>query len=598
MISYKHVVLVLFILAVSCVCGENPGTMTPSEKLRLAGIVKKNYGTPAQGEPGAAVDGLTLAAGAASRPNAGECVTLWLKLENVSKEPVYIYQNFWGLYLQPKHMTGTDHPRCVSCSAASAKLMDFAGLQPGESIIYLMDADPIPQARGADTVNAYLDIPTPDIARNLLKGKPGRIFGTSGVEVVSGPITIHYSKKQKTVNEYETKLINAFHQKIEGAEKELAEAPFAYSAVKREMRSPDEIKRWSIFQFLCRNPRPDMADEAVDFLARWGPRSRDGKLLDDPSAGATPQLIKARLSEMITAYGKALHEKPRLEFFYQTGLAIPYDYREAGTVVSDYTISSDPAKLACAARVFILFCERGDTRPEVWEYAAKQMFTNPVQDIYNPKEAERYARKAVALDHGNTKYRFMLHTICGETAEIKKLIANCSDPMTLNHYSWTLSTLPAPGKDRADLAVRSAEKAVKIINSSYKYFILDTMASAYAAQKRYAKAVATQMESIRILPEKANQRHEYFERLVLYILQEKYPEGKRLLRLQDIERDQSKDILIQRLKNTSEGGELQMQLARIIKYLYPNDPLVLKAIKDIEFQKPEEETKPAEQEVF
>jgi len=593
--------IVLLAHTVSAGGAETPGTMKPPEKLRLAETVESRYGKPRQGIPGKPVDGLTLAAASAADPEAGQCVTLWLTLKNVSEIPVYIYQHFWGLYIQPQHMTEIKHPRCVSCTLGVAPhLMDFVVLQPGQSIVYLMDADPIPGARSSGTYNAYLDIPTPRSARKLLEGSPGMIFGSSGLEAVSGPITIQYRNRQPVQDQHALVLINAFHRKEPGAEKNLADAFFAVQeVVKNELRSPEEVRRWSMFQFVCRHPRPDMAEEAVDFFARWGPRSRDGKLLDAFSGGnEPPRLIYLSIRQLIQSFAPSLGIKQRLEFFSQTGLALPYDFREVGDAVGPLTVSGDPRIQACAARVFILFCERGETRPNVWEYVANQKFGNTDPGIYDPAGAELYARRAVELSGGKAIHRFMLHTIRGEFSKQKKLAAKCNDPNLLNRFAWMLSNLPNLGKDQADLAVECAEKAVKLTKPPEQFMVLDTLAAAYSAQKSYAKAISTQQKALRRLPGNILHREDYFKRLILYMVQSEVPPQQRPRLLSEIKGVPARDILIRLLENTPKGAELRANLIHVLKDRYPNDPAAVRAIGGKPSVKPRIETKPEDQEIF
>lgn len=550
------------------------------ENAQIPGKLRKLYtkGKPSAGNPR---DGLVLSASLAGpTPVRGQCVPLWLTLKNVTDHDIYLFQYLWDLELQP---AGGYSSGCVLVgSDKNLSPIDFLCLKAGQSIDYLMDAD-VTNHIAPDTrvFRAHLLIGVPENAGRTMGARPGTVF-PGGSAILSGPLEIDFGVPAAETGDKD-RLVAEFLKNEAELEDKLAVAEDTTAALRRALRKPAGADRWKVFQFLCRHPRPEMADDIVDFLARWGPRDRRrGKLFADETAGGGARgLRKVRLYKLLQNFGRKLPRQRRFSFFYQLARAAPFDWREMGTLVSRFTDTTDQEKLACAARVFLVHIACGRRETDVLSYTAWQLFTNSDDSLRDPQKAAELARLAVEVEPGKLCHRFVLANIVGDDEEVDRIAQIAKDPDQLNSMAWKLAIMYKPTPRQAKLAVAMAKRAVALTaegHQNYPY-ILDTLAAAYAAERSYAAALKTQQAAYDWLWPNADPRPEYAKRLVRYValasLAEPLPGGAYSASL--FRGPKVRDALIARLK-AEKDKLIRNTICGILKAHFGDDPVARQAL--------------------
>jgi tetratricopeptide (TPR) repeat protein len=538
--------------------------------------------------------GLVLSAGTTDpAPSQSECVTLWLKLTNVSGADLYVYQHMWDVEV---YSAGSRTSVGIVCAfAKNHSPIDFIRLKAGESIDYLMDADVPRGALGAGDVRAHLTIGTPGGAKKQVEHLPGSVYPGNS-QIVSGSFALHYAAALPG-RDAGDKLVASYLKREPNAEDVLVHEKNVAPALRRALKKPRSIDRWSVFQFICRHPDEVFTEDVVDFVARWGPRLRDGKLLEATSGSDDiPFLRKARLHEMLRSFGKVLPKERRLAFFNDVARAAPYDWREMGTLVSDFTIGSDAAQLACAAKVFLVHIARGRMDGDVLNFAAWQLFTSLDVTLRDRERAEEISQLAVKVEPGNMSYAFALANIRGDKAAIKKLVNQSKDPSALNSMAWSLATAGNPTPAQGRLAVALSKRALELVGNGRLYaYILDTLGASHCAAGEFDEALEVQEKGFRLIPEATGLRPEYATRLVQYIAfaaNAAAPPGGINAGLDTFSGTRSRDALIARLAIT-EDELLRKTILRALRASFGDDPTARRIIDDPPVPQPE---RPAEKE--
>jgi len=145
------------------------------------------------------------------------------------------------------------------------------------------------------------------------------------------------------------------------------------------------------------------------------------------------------------------------------------------------------------------------------------------------KKAAEYIKQSLAIDPTSKASRLEHQQILfsnreyqASVAVLEKLLEEfSSDPYTLNHAAWFLSTCHVDELRDGERAVKYAEQVCEQTNySSFAY--LDTLAAAYAENGQFAVAVNTQQLAIQLGPEEY--RQEFFDRLSNYVDERPYRE--------------------------------------------------------------------------
>jgi hypothetical protein len=522
----------------------------------------------AKGAPGEAVEGLVLSAvQAGPPPQPGQCVTMWLTLSNATDHDVFVAQHHWRLHLQPTNVTGTEHSRVIAISGgAEYKPLDFLRLKPGQSVGYMMDADPIDRAQGRTDVQAYLEISLPDGAREALKSEAGAGIFSGSRELVSGKVTLKYDDRTDGADLDARVQALAAGPADGDAAAALEKDPRAVLALRRGLRRADEDQRWRVFQHVCRHPRPELEDDAVDFLGRWGPRTTQG-----------------RIGEGVRAFALGLPEERRLPFYFRMANARPYDWREVGNMVVFLTNSTRPEEQDLAARVFLMLYERGDRRPDVMHFVAQRLFASSDPRFRDPKKALEMARLAAADNPKDPLCQITLATLEGDTARVQKIIDGMEDAPSLNSMAWELATgTSATGRNPA-LALVLARKAVGKTPADQPRYpaYVDTLAAAQAASGDIKSALESQRKALAAIKPDDAERQEFADHLALYIaLSRAGKDNQTGWMFSDIrfKGDAVRDALLEAL-NAETDAMLRRSLKQLLEKSYSSDPKV-KAFKD------------------
>jgi hypothetical protein len=377
------------------------------------------------------------------------------------------------------------------------------------------------------------------------------------------------------------KLLAGYIGKRPGAEAALAaEGPEAVAAVRRGLRSPSESARWAALEFACRHPRPEFGADLLDFLARWGPRSHDGRMIRRLYDDVAPVVTNASLCKLLKSYGECLPEAERIAFFVGAGAAMPYDYRECGTLVSPYTTSCDPARQTAAARVFRGFCERGDNRVDVLAFTGWQMYAGADPALRDPRAAEQYILRALEALPGDVHLRVILGVIGGKLAEARRAAEACPDASALNAVAWKLSMIAKPTPEQSGLAMLCARRALKLAGTAstgYPYF-LDTLAAVQSAAGEHGQALETQRKAVHFLPADSKSRTDFLRREVLYLARSAAPAGERPASIGTIRGERARDALLARLGEAPPGDEFRPVLVEVLRRCFGTDPLVVKRL--------------------
>lgn len=513
-------------------------------------------GKQRQGNSGRPVEGLTLAAVQADpKPRPGEAVALRLKLTNTTPHDIYLYQYFWSLHLQPTHRRGTKHSRTIALSVKRAAPMDFLRLESDQSVEYLMDADPIDEAKGASKANAYLEIALASKAKEIA---PKPVFSGSS-ELVSGLIRLEYAPRGGAADDGKA-LLDSYLQGQAGAKRKLLNAPNFVPIIQAGLRHPKANKRWDVFELACQQPRAALAANVVEFLARIGPRLRGSPLAD-----------------RVNDFADGLPAKQRLPFLYRVAQVATYDWRQVSNIASQYIGSSDSTELDFAASVFLLLHERGDRRPPVLNFTARRLFRSPNPTFRDKRKAVELIQKLLKLEPNNIQYRFTSAKFQGGTLDIARLVENENDPSALNSLAWDLATaLPAINRD-PELAVRLAERAVELVGERRVYpYYADTLAAAYAASGQYPKAVMQQEKAIDRLRKGDRQIAGFARRLVHYValaVAERDGFTGTLFGKIAFKGRKVRGALIERLRTESRPA-VRKALVRELRTHFPQDPVV------------------------
>ncbi len=532
-----------------------------------------------KGGAGDVLEGLMLSAALVGRkPRRGEAVPLWLTITNTTSEEVHIFQYFWELVLQPKEKKTSDHARTVGATTpATLTAQDFLCIKPGQSVGYLMDADPLEGAAGAPAVRAYLEISLPDSARNIIKGK---VFSGS-LELVSGPIEMTYADDAAAPDPQAAALVEDFLAGRAGAEdalkpvqKDGGAAALALRAIRNGLRRGKADERWKVFEFVWRNPHPSLEDDVVGFLGRYGPRLKQ----------------ESAMLPGLKAFQAGLPPERRLVFLHRAALAMLHDWRSVSSLASDYTASSDPAERALALKLFMLLYERGDRRPEVMNWLAMEFHYSADPKLRDPEKARKFAELAVRGEPESRRYQLTLACLSGDKEKTAALARAARTPGELNGIAWDLTTRFPAGSWQSKLALEIGIKAlegVKPEDKEYR-FILDTVAVCYAATGNYTRALE--------LEEQAFEKHrpgdgfqkDYAERIARFTA---------LIRAEEAERPGmateppklrfrgARDALLERLR-AEKHAMIRAEIVRLLRACYGRDAAVRKALGETDAEPP------------
>jgi hypothetical protein len=572
------------LLVVLCGVGRGAAFTEPQavpEKPRIPARVIKAYGKPKVGVYGEKANGLQLAAHLAVPIVRGESATLWLTLKNVSEDGILLFLNYWDLDLSEKKPSRYGSGSFILLRG-NYQFGDFLLLRPDETVQFLMDADSSGTATGYAKGYVSLKFPVPMGMSKKIKGRPWKLL-PGNTRIGSGAIDLSWTAAPKRPADLAAvdALLSAYLNKKRGAETALAaKGKAAGASLRRAMRSRTEWKRWAAMQFICGHPEVGMKDELLDFLARWGPRAHDGRMLARLYKGASKVITTTSLHRLLSSYGDGLPEQQRPGFFLGAAAAMPYDYRECGSLASRYTVVYDQEKLAAAARIFRFSCERGDTRADVLGFAAWQMFVSTDPELRDLKAARKYTLRALRSRPNDHHLRMILDVMSGKLDKVSRAAAASGDASALNGVAWKLALIPKPTPEQSALAITCAKRALQLVGEKHRRYpyILDTLAAAQSGAGSLKAAVTSQERALKLLPGNSRQRPGYVKRLVLYLARGAAPAEKRPVRLRDLDGTAVRDALLARFKQEPAGSELARVLAAALVRCYPKDAAVQKAI--------------------
>lgn len=527
-----------------------------------------------KGTPGAVVEGLTLSAAlVGQKPRPGESVTLWLSITNTSDNEIHLLQYFWSLALQPEQEKGTNHARTIGVSTpATITAQDFLLLRPGQTVGYLMDADPIPTAQGASLTNAYLEIALPEEARKAVTG----VVFTCAEELVSGPIEMAYAEEAPTVGAEALRLGELLQRDpaqakvpleaaISSSEPDKVRA--AMQAIDIALRNPDADKRWSAFNVVCQLRDPRLEDVVVSFLGRFGPRIKQ----------------EDRMLEGIRGYAQGLPKERRPVYMRRVAEAIIHDWRSVTNLARDFTISMDPGEREFALHAFGMLFERGDRRPEVLNWLAEELFRTPNLKLRNATKALELSDLACKAVPDNVLYRFTHASITGDKAEMEAALASVADPSDQNSMAWELATRNPAGAPACEAALKLAQKAVggtppSTLSYAYRQ---ETLAVCHAALGDYAAATEVEREAFLRLPAGDGERPNYAQRIVRFAALAKGDKSERPGKVLDapaLKSSGARDVLLELLR-TEKEELIRNEAIKLLKACFGSDPSAQNAVK-------------------
>jgi tetratricopeptide (TPR) repeat protein len=259
---------------------------------------------------------------------------------------------------------------------------------------------------------------------------------------------------------------------------------------------------------------------------------------------------------------------------------MPYDYRECGNLVGPYTATSDPVKLAAAAKVFRAYCERGDNRADVLGFVGWQMYASADPELRDPKAAEGYILSALEQVPGDPHLPMVASVVAGRLAEARRLAEACTNSEALNALAWKMSMIVKPAPEQSGLARFCAQRALQLAGTegtSYA-FILDTLAAVQSAAGDHKQALETQQKAVQLLPADSKARPDMLRRQVLYLARAAGPADGSPATVEKIRSTQARDALLARLKGIPADSELRPVLIEVLRGCFKEDPLVVKVL--------------------
>ncbi len=524
------------------------------------------------GGTGRALEGLRLSAALVGRkPRPGEAVTLWLTITNVSDHDIHIFQYFWNLVLQPKSRDVSDHARVVGATTpATLTAQDFLRLKPGQSVGYLMDADPLKRAKGAAAVRAYLEISLPDKARKIIKGK---VFSGSS-ELVSGPIEMTYAAEAAPADPQAAALVAELLKgkaeakaKLKAGLKDKKAGKAALAALRAGLRLADADQRWKVFTFICSNPHPSLEDDVVDFLARYGPRMKnEGPMLKG-----------------VRALRDVLPPERRLVFLHRVALTMLHDWRSVSALASPYSVSSDPKERGLAAKLFLLLHARGDRQPDVMNWLALELHSTSDTKLRDRKRARKLAEMAVKASPGDAQYQLTLACLAGDRKKVEKLARAATTPGKQNSIAWDLATNFPTGSWHSAVALEIGAKALAGTKpeDQMRRYCLDTVAVCHAAVGDYARALELEKQALRKHRPGDGFRRDYAVRVARFVALAHAGKDERpamALASPKLRSAGARDALLKSLKSEKDSL-VRAEIVRLLRTCYGKDPKVKEALK-------------------
>jgi tetratricopeptide (TPR) repeat protein len=328
------------------------------------------------------------------------------------------------------------------------------------------------------------------------------------------------------------------------------------------LRRPDEDERIACFDLFLEHPRAELEDDIVEFLTRLGPRVRR----------------ESEQNKKLLAYARSLPLPRRIALLRRVVLAVEHDWRSALNMVIPFTVSCEPAERALAAEVFLRFMERGEERPEVYEFVAWELFSNPDPKLRNPEKAIEIIRRALAKKPGDPSYRCALACFQKDREALEKIADEVGDASEQNSLAWKLVTRGRPTPSKVELAVLLAERSVAGAGSTTRPFALDTLAVVYAAKGTYTKALEAEEKALALMPRNNSEYADYAARVARFTAlahaqKDEYPAMP--LQPPKLHSPAARDALLARLE-TEREHLIKREIVRLLKSCYANDPKVQK----------------------
>ncbi len=512
--------------------------------------------------PAEARGGLELSAVAVGpRPRRGETVTFWLTVRNAGRAPVPLLVSNWTLALAAADARPPAGAQVRMDPRAPALAVQT--LAPGAALGFLMDADPDAPGQTPERCVARLTLALAPAGHPpaVMRDGDEAFFLADTLTLTSQPVELVYASEE-TGGRESARLLAAWLEGNKVAEKELIEREDAADIIRLGLRRGTAAERWKVFQLLCKRPRREMTDAAVEFIGRWGPR------------GELPETAWA-----VYRFGKALRMKDRLAFFCRAAHARPYDRGLALVLAENFGCYYFTDELAAVSRILLLV-PTGLLSPGQKDLLAWQLFANPDPGVHDPKRALEIIRGRIAEEPDDAHCQFILAMIEGRRREAHEIAEKADSANDLNSIAWSLATAGRPEAQDHELAVRTAKKAIDRAqpDQNQVHAIVDTLACAHARAGNYAEAAREMERAWNDQDADDDAREHYAERLVLFLGWALTDPKDRGSSPTGIAGTRARDALVARLK-TATDRFLYDALVETLRASFPRDPAVEKAIE-------------------
>ncbi len=496
------------------------------------------------------------------RPRKGEAVTFWLTVRNAGRAPISLLVSNWKLTLA----AADAGPPAGGQARMDPRVAAFAvqPLDPGAAVGFLMDADPEDAGRAPERCVARLAaVPAPLAPLAVVRDGDAAFILADTLTLTSQPVELAYAPEEMSDRELAQRLAACLEGK-EGAEKELLEREDAAGAIRLGLRRGNAAERWKVFQLLCKRPRRDMADAAVEFIGRWGPR------------GELPEVAWS-----IYRFGKILRMKDRLAFFCRAAHARPYDRGLALVLAENFGCYYFADELAAVSRILLLVPQER-LSPNHRDLLAWQLFANPDPAVHDPKRALEIIKGRIAEEPDDLHCQFLLAMMEGKRKEAREVAEKADSANDLNSIAWSLATAGRHEAQDNELAVRIARKAVDRAqpDQNQVHAIVDTLACTHARAGNYADAAREMERAWDGQDADDDAREHYAERMVLFLGWASTDPKDRADSATGIAGTRARDALVARLK-TATDRHLYDALVETLRASFPRDPAVDKAIEDV-----------------
>jgi len=388
------------------------------------------------GKPGKVVEGVTLSALVAGRPQPGECVPLWITLTNTTADDLYVFQRNWSLSIDPHGS------RVITNDNTEWHADDFFLLPAGKSHGELMDAEPAEFSLRKVRVALLMDIWT-----NIRNVAPGTFFAPPGNWIEADcPQVLYAEEKDNPPHMDEVCDLGERKRRAAAETALLAAGAKAIPALRRGLCLGDLSRRWQVFKFACGHPHAEMEDDVVAFWGRWCNNWVFGPF--NPG-------------EQVLEFSHALPEARRLLFFDRIVAACPQDTRAISAICHVLSGGNDEEQARAWTYCEQLY-ERGDREYSRLNFLAWQYARGNPAARRNPALALERARQAVQAKADHWDAWHTLATVLldsGKLEEALKAAERAVDLKEKPEYKETLETiLKKLGREKPKADKESAKR--------------------------------------------------------------------------------------------------------------------------------------------